>query len=102
MGRFVKVARKSELPERGGICVEVEGQRIALFQVDGEVYAIDDLCTHEQASLSEGEIEDGQVECPWHGAAFDLRTGRCTAPPADDDVPTYPVRLVGDDIEIEL
>lgn len=102
MAQFVKVAKKSELPERGGLCVEVEGRRIALFQLDGEVYAIDDLCTHEQAPLSEGEVEQGQVECPWHGAAFDLKTGECTAPPADDDVSTYPTRVVGEDIEVEL
>lgn len=102
MGQFVKVARKSELPENGGTCVEIEGRRIALFRVEDEVYALDDICTHEEAPLSEGEIENGEVECPWHGATFKLATGECTGPPADDDVRRYPTRVVGDDVEVEV
>ena len=102
MGQYVKVAKKSELPQQGGTCVEVEGNRVALFHVDGQVYAIGDMCTHEDAPLSEGEVEDGEVTCPWHGATFKLDTGACTGPPADEDVPSYNVRVNGDDVEIEV
>lgn len=102
MARFVKVAERSELPKNGRTCVDVEGRRIALFDVDGELYAVDDLCTHEEAPLSEGEVENGEIECPWHGATFNLKTGECTAPPAEESVRTYSVRVTGGAIEIGL
>ncbi len=99
---FVKVASVSDIPDNGGHCVEIEDRRIALFRKDGEIYAIDDTCTHDEASLSEGEIEDHQVVCPLHGATFDLRTGEVTGPPAYDDLNAYKVRINGDDVEVEL
>ena len=102
MAQYVKVAKKSELPENAGTCLEVEGHRIALFHVDGEIYALDELCPHEQAPLSDGEIENCEIACPWHGATFNLKTGECTGPPADEDLARYNVRVVGDDIEVEL
>ena len=98
----VKVASVSQIPEGGGRCVEVEGRRIALFKKDGEIYAIDDTCTHDDGPLSEGELEGHEVVCPWHGAMFDLRSGEVTSPPAYENVATYKVRIEGDDVEIEL
>lgn len=102
MPQYIKVAKKSELPVNAGTFVEVEGERIALFHVDDQVYALHDFCTHEDAPLSEGEVCDGEVECPWHSATFKLDTGECTGPPADEDVKRYNVRIVGDDVEIEI
>jgi 3-phenylpropionate/trans-cinnamate dioxygenase ferredoxin component len=70
---------------------------VAVFNADGELFAIDDTCTHQDASLSEGWLEDCQIECPLHAACFDLRTGKPTGPPAKRPVRTYPV-LVEDGV----
>lgn len=102
MSELTKVASKSELTEGKGKCVEVNGQRIAVFLVDGVLYAIGDTCTHEGGPLSEGELDGTEVECPWHGACFDLTSGECLAPPADDDVTGYEVTTDGDDVKIRL
>ena len=102
MARFVRVACVSELLENEGRCVEVDGNRIALFKIGDEVFAIGDACSHQEGPLSEGLVDDGQVTCPWHGAIFDIKTGRCLASPADEEVPRYPVRVTGDDVEIEI
>lgn len=103
MAGYVKVAEKSQIPQNSGTCVEVEGRRIALFHAeDGRFYAIDDVCTHEEGPLSEGELDGDQVECPWHMATFNIKTGECTGPPADEDVAAYNVRLNGEDVEVEV
>lgn len=102
MARYIRVASVSELSEDEGLRVEVEGTPIALFKVGDEVLAIGDTCPHQEGPLSEGAVENGQVTCPWHGARFDLKTGLCVGPPADEDVPHYPARVNGGDIEIEV
>ena len=100
MGRFVKVARKSKLPENDGTYVEAEGNRIALFNLGGEIYALDNDCTHVGGPLSQGRIEGDQVECPWHGSRFDVRTGEVVEGPPPEPVRTYDVRVRGEDVEI--
>ncbi len=102
MTEFVRVAKLSEIPEQTARCVVVRGKRIGLVNLSGSIHAIDDTCTHAEASLSEGEISGDEIVCPLHFATFDVRTGECTGPPADEDVATYTVRVVGDDIEVEL
>ena len=69
---------------------------------DGEFYATDDICTHAYASLSEGYIEDGCVECPLHAGLFDIKTGKAQGVPVTEDIKTYPVRVEGENIYIEL
>ena len=102
MGRFVKVARKSELPENDGTYVEVEGKGIALFNLGGEIYALDNACTHVGGPLSQGRVEAGEVEGPGHGSRFDIRTGEVRMFPAREDVATYEVRVTGNDVEVEV
>ena len=102
MGRFVKVARKSQLPENDGTYVEVEDNRIALFNLGGEIYALDNACTHVGGPLSQGRVAGNEVECPWHGSRFDIRTGEVRTFPARVDVATYKVRVTGDDVEVEV
>jgi nitrite reductase/ring-hydroxylating ferredoxin subunit len=80
----------------------LEGLRIALFNVDGRYYAIDDTCPHAGGSLSEGDLDDTTVECPLHSARFDLTTGQMLSPPADTDVVAYQVRVAGNDIMLEF
>ena len=102
MTQFVAVAKVSEVPRQSIKCVEVAGKRIALFNLGGEFYALADECTHEGGPLSEGEIRGGEVECPLHGARFDIKSGKVTLDPADDDVARYNVRVSGDSVEIEI
>ncbi|HHC08325.1 MAG TPA: non-heme iron oxygenase ferredoxin subunit [Actinobacteria bacterium] len=89
----VEVAPLEELPDRGGVRVEAAGHRIAVFRIGDDVYAIGDRCSHAEASLAEGEILDATVECPRHGAEFDLRTGAARTLPATRPVPVYRVEV---------
>ncbi len=75
MANFVKVAQTSEIPDGQGKCVEVEGKRIAIFNVEGTYYAIDDICPHQGGPLGEGELSGTVVTCPWHGWEYDVTTG---------------------------
>lgn len=102
MPRFVEVAKKAEIPETGAISAEVEGKHLALMNLKGEIYAIDDACPHEGGPLSEGQIIGEEIECPWHTSHFNIRTGRVTMDPATKDVATYRVRIVGDAVEVEI
>ena len=102
MTQFIKVATTGELGDQQAKLVEVEGQKIALFRVNGAFYALSDTCTHRGGPLSEGELEGAEVTCPWHGAKFDIRTGAVVGPPAPQAVKSYPVRITGADVEIEV
>ncbi len=82
--------------------IEVEGKELALFNLGGEFYAIDNTCTHAGGPLSEGLIENDEVECPWHGATFNIKTGKVLCPPAAAHVSSYNVRVMNEDVEIEV
>ena len=99
---FTKVGKASEVPAGGGRVYEVGDRSIAVFNVDGALYAIDDICTHAEASLQSGYLEDCEIECPLHGARFDIRTGEATELPAVVPVDTFPVRVEGGDIELDV
>lgn len=81
---------------------EVGDREVAVCNVDGTLYAIDNVCTHDGGSLDQGELEGCEVECPRHGARFDVRTGEVTVEPAVLPVDTFPVRLSGDEIEVDV
>jgi nitrite reductase/ring-hydroxylating ferredoxin subunit len=102
MPGYVKVARTSEVTPGQAKMVEVEGKKIALFNVDGSFYAIDDTCTHRGGPLSEGVLEGKQVTCPWHGAIYDVTTGEVLGPPAPKGVARYNVRVEASNIEVEV
>jgi NAD(P)H-dependent nitrite reductase small subunit len=93
-----RVASAADVREGEGFPVELEGTSIALYRIDDRIYAIDDVCTHEFAVLSQGFVQDGTIECPLHAAQFDIATGQCLAGPAAQDVRSYVVRLEGDDV----
>jgi nitrite reductase/ring-hydroxylating ferredoxin subunit len=97
---FHTVARVDELAPGEMMLVRVGRQRIALYNVDGEFFATDDTCSHEEASLSEGFLFDDIVECPLHGAAFCVRTGEVEAFPAVVGVDTFAVRVVDDAVQV--
>jgi 3-phenylpropionate/trans-cinnamate dioxygenase ferredoxin subunit len=82
------------------LLVEIGDLEIVLFNIAGKYFAIGDLCTHDDGPLSDGDVEGNEIICPRHGARFDLRTGKANTPPAYVDIPAYPVRVVGAQIEI--
>lgn len=99
---FIPVGRTAETPP-GTISVhEVNGVRIALCNVNGRFYAIDDVCTHDGGPLDQGELEGNLVECPRHGARFDVTDGRAVTLPAVRPVKTYKVRVEGDDVLVDI
>ena len=96
------VASFAELSEGVGLKVELGEHRVAVFLVDGELFAIGDRCSHAEASLSEGEIYDHEVECPRHGSAFDIRTGDPLSLPATKPVPVYRAFVDSGTVYVEL
>ena len=102
MSKLVKVAHTKDLTPGKAAAVELEGNRIAVFNVDGAFYAIEDTCPHAGGPLSEGKVDGGKVICPWHDAAFDLKTGDVLSPPAFDGVKSYKVVVEGNDVKVEL
>jgi 3-phenylpropionate/trans-cinnamate dioxygenase ferredoxin subunit len=102
MAEFVKAARTDEVPPGQCHLSILKGKEIVLFNIDGEFFALDNLCTHEEGPLCEGEIEGHEVTCPWHGAKFDIRTGDVLQDPAYEAVARYNVRVSGSDIEVEI
>lgn len=102
MAEFTRVADAKDLPPGKSMCVEIGtgGENVALFNVDGTIYAVADACTHQGGPLSEGELDGTVVTCPWHGATFDVTTGRATGLPASAAVTCYQVRVEGDEIRI--
>lgn len=102
MEDLVRVAAIEDIPPGERLLVELEGIRIAVFNLDGDYYAIEDVCTHDGGPLVEGEVLDGgQVECPRHGARFDIRTGEALSMPAFEPTPSYEVQIDGGNIYLE-
>jgi 3-phenylpropionate/trans-cinnamate dioxygenase ferredoxin subunit len=102
MGEFKTVAKKDDIPTGEVRVLSVDGKELAVANVDGEFYAIDDVCTHDGGPLGEGYVEDHQIECPRHGARFDLKTGKAVTLPAVMPVNAYPVRVQGDEVQVEI
>lgn len=102
MAEFRTVARVGEIGPGEVKRVEIGTEEIGIYNLDGEYYALSDVCSHAYAQLSEGEVypEEGTVECPLHGAEFDIRTGKQLSFPAVSPVATYELRINGEDIEV--
>ncbi|MEX2430775.1 MAG: non-heme iron oxygenase ferredoxin subunit [Dehalococcoidia bacterium] len=100
LNEFVKVAKVSEIKDNTMVSVSAGGEDILLAKVEGEIFAIDDWCTHAAGMLSMGILhaDTCEVECPIHEGYFDLRTGDATAPPAEEPVVSYEVHVEGDDV----
>ena len=95
---FHPVATTADLDGDEAMQVTIGRKEIALYNLDGAYYATDDICTHAYASLADGYVDNGQIECPLHGACFDIKTGKSMTPPANRDLDTYPIRIDGDTI----
>jgi 3-phenylpropionate/trans-cinnamate dioxygenase ferredoxin subunit len=102
MAEWVKVSEVGRIQPGEVRVIIPRGERIALCNSDGEYYAIDDVCTHDGGPLDQGEVFDDEIECPRHGARFSIKTGEALTLPAVLPVRTYPVKVEGSDILIEL
>jgi 3-phenylpropionate/trans-cinnamate dioxygenase ferredoxin subunit len=99
---YVAVASVDEIQDGERLIVDIGYETVALFKVVGKYYAIADVCSHDDGPVAEGEVEGEEIECPRHGAHFDLRTGKALSLPAVADIPAYPVRIEGDEILVGL
>ncbi len=100
---WVRVASAEEVPENGAIGVRVGDREIAIYHLPGgEFRATDNVCTHEYAQLSDGWLEEGEIECPLHAGRFDVRTGKALCAPVEKDIAVYEVRVDGDAVMIKL
>lgn len=93
MAIWQRVAKVSEFPPGSRKVVELEGERVVVFNLDGIYHAIEDLCTHDNGELASGEIEGCEIICPRHGARFDITSGEATAPPAYEAIAHFPTRI---------
>ncbi|MGA9533307.1 MAG: non-heme iron oxygenase ferredoxin subunit [Anaerolineales bacterium] len=97
---FITVANVDELPNGQRLLIDIDGEPIAVFNIAGMYFAIMDVCSHDDGPVAEGELSDHEIECPRHGAHFDVRTGEALSLPAIVDIPAYPVRVEAGEIQI--
>jgi 3-phenylpropionate/trans-cinnamate dioxygenase ferredoxin subunit len=102
MTTWQTVGRTSEIPPERVAVYQVGDHEVAVCNVGGQFYAIDDLCTHDGGSLDQGELDGEEIECPRHGARFDVKTGAVTQLPAFEPVETHDVRVEGENIQVAL
>jgi len=101
MGEYFRGAKKQDVPEGAGVVSTIQGKDVAIFNLDGEFYAIGNICPHKGGPLGEGEVNGTVVTCPWHGWEIDILKG-CHPENEKVKVPTYPVRLVGDNVLVDV
>ena len=102
MSKFIKAATKDDLKSGEKILVEVDEQLVILFQVDDEYFCLDDVCTHDGGTLSDGEFAGHEIACPRHGAKFDIRCGKATCMLATQNTASHEVKLDGENILVKL
>ena len=102
MSEFVKVANVSEIPDGEKLLVEADDRLVILFRLGDDFYCIDDVCTHDGGTLSDGPHEGCEIKCPRHGARFDVRTGAALSMPATQPTTVHQVRIDGDDVLVKI
>ena len=100
--KWIDAAAQEEVPQDDVIAVSAGGREVALYGVDGEVYATDNVCTHGQARLCEGFLEGHDIECPLHQGKFDVRDGRPLCDPLTEGVRSYPVKIEGQRVFVRI
>ena len=90
---YIEIAPVSELPNGERLFVEIADKPIVIFNIADQIFAIGDVCTHDNGPLGDGDLEGHEIVCPRHGAKFDVRTGKATQMPAVEDIPAYPVQV---------
>ena len=99
---WIELTAVDAIPEDDVIGIDTEGKSFALYQVDGEIYATDNICTHGNARLCDGFLEGHEIECPLHQGKFDIRNGKAMCAPLTEDVKTYPVKIEGSRVFVEV
>ena len=99
---YVTVAKVDELGDGQRKLIEIDGEPMAVFNIAGRYFAIADVCSHDDGPVAEGEVSGAEITCPRHGARFDLQTGKALSLPAVVDIPAYPVRVEGDEVQVGL
>ena len=99
---FVEIAPGAELPVGERMFVEIDGAPIVIFNIGGNIFAIADICSHDDGPLGDGDLNGFEITCPRHGASFDVRSGKVLSLPAIVDIPAYPVRLVDGLIQVGI
>ena len=99
---YVEVGSQDEIPNGERLFIQIDELPIVIFNVGGELYAIADLCSHDDGPVGEGPLNGMEITCPRHGARFDIRTGKVLALPAIVDIPAYPVRVVEGQVEVGI
>ncbi len=99
---FIEIAPASELPSGERLFVDIADKPVVIFNIAGQLFAIGDVCSHDDGPLGDGTIEGNNIVCPRHGAEFDLRNGKAMQMPAVIDIPAYPVRIVDGNIQIGI
>jgi naphthalene 1,2-dioxygenase system ferredoxin subunit len=99
---WVTVAKQADVKLNDMLGVTLGERELALYNLDGTIYATDNLCTHAYAMLSQGWLDGDCIECPLHGGRFEIKTGKGLGPPINDDLKTYPARVVGEDVQVKF
>ncbi|GJH32475.1 non-heme iron oxygenase ferredoxin subunit [Paraburkholderia hospita] len=99
---WIDVAAQADLTDNDVVAVQAGGREIALYSVDGEVYATDNICTHGHARLCDGFLEGSEIECPLHQGRFDVRTGKAMCAPLTDDLRSFPVKIVDARVIVQI
>jgi len=99
---WIDVAGKDDVPEDDVVGIDINEKSIALYQVEGEIYATDNICTHGNARLCDGFLEGHEIECPLHQGKFDIRNGKAMCAPLSEDIQIYPVKIEGGRVFVEI
>lgn len=100
MTDWIDVCAKNTLSDGENITIDVDGTEVAIFKIDGQYYAIEDVCSHDGAEIASGELVGDEIICPRHGAKFCVKTGAVKCAPAYEDIATFPVRIVQDQLQV--
>jgi len=101
-GNWINIINIEGIPEDDVIGVNIDGHHIALYRAENEVFATDNVCTHGHALLSDGFLEDGEIECPLHQGRFCIKSGKAMSEPLTEDIKTYPTRMEGEQVFLKL
>jgi len=102
MADFVEAATIDEIPDSGVLCLEVEERFVVIVRIEDNYYCLDDVCTHDGGTLGDGDLIDGCLECPRHGARFDVKTGDAVTMPATEPTASHEVKVTGETIMVRL
>jgi 3-phenylpropionate/trans-cinnamate dioxygenase ferredoxin subunit len=100
MSDWINVIDQNALADGEHVVVDVDGTDVAVFKIEGQFYAIEDVCTHDGAEIASGKLEGCEIVCPRHGARFCVKTGAVKAPPAYEDIDTFPVRIENGKVQV--